>query len=145
MKSIAFNKRAKFDYDIKETFDAGLILEGHEVKSAKSGNVSLVGSYVKVSAKSASLIGAHIGPYKYAPKEDYEPTHSRKLLLNQSEINQLLGKEKGLTILPLEMFITSRGLVKVTIGIGRGRKKEDKREYIKKRDTKREAKNSTDR
>ena len=145
MKSLAFNKRAKFDYDIKDTFDAGLVLEGHEVKSAKSGNVSLAGSYVKISANGASLIGAHIGPYKYAPKEGYEPTHTRKLLLNKSELNQLLGKEKGLTILPLEMFIAGRGLIKIKIGIGRGRKKEDKREYIKTRDSKRETRSTTDR
>lgn len=145
MKSLAFNKRAKFDYDIKDTFDAGLVLEGHEVKSAKSGNVSLTGSYVKVSARGASLVGAHIGPYKYAPKEGYEPTQTRKLLLNKSELNQLMGKEKGLTILPLEMFVAGRGLIKIKIGIGRGRKKEDKREYIKKRDTKREARSKIDR
>ncbi len=145
MKSIAFNKRAKFDYDIKDTFDAGLVLEGHEVKSAKSGNVSLAGSYVKVSPTVVSLIGAHIGPYKYAPHENYDPTHTRKLLLKQSEINQLIGKEKGVTIVPMEMFVTNRGLVKVKLGIGRGRKKEDKREYIKKRDTAREVRKETDR
>src|SRR6476469_10853689 len=145
MKSIAFNKRAKFDYDIKDTFDAGLVLEGHEVKSAKSGNVSLNGSYVKVSASSVSLIGAHIGPYKYAPHETYDPTHTRKLLLKQSEIDQLVGKEKGLTIVPMEMYITGRGFVKIKLGVGRGRKKEDKREYIKTRDNKRENRNNTDR
>jgi SsrA-binding protein len=143
MKSLAFNKRAKFDYDIKDTFDAGLVLSGPEVKAAKEGNVSLAGSYVKVSANGASLIGAHIGPYKYAPVEGYDPTHSRTLLLKQSEINQMLGKEKGLTIVPIEMFVAGRGLVKLKLGIGRGRKKEDKREYIKKRDTKREIKNLT--
>lgn len=145
MKSIAFNKRAKFDYDIKETFDAGLALDGHEVKSAKGGNVSLAGSYVKVSAKGASLIGAHIGPYKYAPVEGYDPTHTRALLLKKSEIDQMLGKEKGVTIVPVEMFVTNRGLVKLKIGIGRGRKKEDKREYLKKRDTDREVRSNTDR
>ena len=145
MKSLAFNKRAKFDYDIKDTFDAGLVLSGPEVKAAKSGNVSLAGSYVKVSASGAFLIGAHIGPYKYAPVEGYDPTHSRKLLLQQSEINQLLGKEKGLTIVPIEMFVGGRGLVKMRVGVGRGRKKTDKREYIKKRDTEREARGKTDR
>lgn len=142
MKSLAFNKRAKFDYDIKDTFDAGLVLTGPEVKAAKEGNVSLAGSYVKVSASGVKLVGAHIGPYKYAPVEGYDPTHSRTLLLKQSEINALLGKEKGVTIVPIEMFIGQRGLVKMKIGVGRGRKKEDKREYIKKRDTKREIKNS---
>lgn len=145
MKSIAFNKRAKFDYDITETFDAGLVLEGHEVKSAKTGNVSLTGSYVKVSANGVSLIGAHIGPYAYAPHDDYDPTHTRTLLMKQSEIDGLLGKEKGVTVVPMEMYQTNRGLIKIKIGIGRGRKKEDKREYIKTRDTKRELRGNTDR
>ena len=145
MKSIAFNKRARFDYDITETFDAGLVLEGHEVKSAKTGNVSLAGSYVKVSAHGASLIGAHIGPYAYAPQDNYEPTRTRTLLMKQSEINGLLGKEKGVTVVPIEMYATNRGLIKLKIGIGRGRKKEDKREYIKTRDTKRELRHTTDR
>lgn len=145
MKSLAQNKRAKFDYDIKDTFDAGLVLEGREVKSAKDGNVSLTGSYVKVSATGASLVNAHIGPYKYAPQEGYEPTQSRKLLLNKRELNQLLGKEKGTVIIPLEMFIGPRNLVKLKIGVGRGRKKTDKREYIKERDTKRETRKATDR
>ncbi len=145
MKSLAQNKRAKFDYDIKDTFDAGLVLEGREVKSAKDGNVSLTGSYVKVSATGASLVNAHIGPYKYAPQEGYEPTQSRKLLLNKRELNQLLGKEKGTVIIPLEMFIGPRNLVKLKIGVGRGRKKTDKREYIKERDIKRETRKATDR
>ncbi|HEX3100052.1 MAG TPA: SsrA-binding protein SmpB [Patescibacteria group bacterium] len=145
MKSLAFNKRAKFDYDIKETFDAGLVLDGGEVKAVKEGNTSLAGSYVKVSANSATLTGAHIGPYKYAKKDDYDPTHDRKLLLKKSELAQMIGKEKGLTIVPMEIFVTNRGLVKVRIGIGRGRKKEDKREYIKNRDSAKEMRSSTDR
>lgn len=145
MKSLAFNKRANFDYDIKETFDAGLVLEGREVKSVKGGNVSLAGSYIKVNANGATLINAHIGPYKYAPTEGYDPTHSRTILLKQKELNQLLGKEKGTTIVPLEIFIGSRSLVKLKIGVGYGRKKQDKREYIKTRDTKRETHAATDR
>lgn len=145
MKSLALNKRARYDFDIKDTFDAGLVLEGREVKSAKSGNVSLTGSYVKVSPTGATLVNAHIGPYKYAPKENYEPTQSRKILLNKKELNELLGKEKGTIIVPLEIFIGPRNLVKLKIGVGRGRKQQDKREYIKERDTKREAQRSTDR
>jgi SsrA-binding protein len=145
MKSLAFNKRAKFDYDIKDTFDAGLVLDGAEVKSVKEGNTSLAGSYVKVNASGATLTGAHIGPYKYAKQDGYEPTRDRKLLLKKSEIDQMIGKEKGLTIVPMELFVTNRGLVKVKIGIGRGRKKEDKRDYIKNRDTEREARRTTDR
>jgi SsrA-binding protein len=144
MKSLAFNKRAKFDYDITDTFDAGLVLEGREVKSAKTGNVSLAGSYVKISARGATLVNAHIGPYKYAPTEDYNPTKDRQVLLNKKELNQLLGKEKGTIIVPMEIFIGPKNLVKLKIGVGRGRKKQDKREYIKTRDDKRETTKHTD-
>ncbi|QQS22694.1 SsrA-binding protein SmpB [bacterium] len=145
MKSLAVNKRARFDYDIKDTFDAGLVLEGREVKSAKTGNVSLTGSYLKVNAKGATLVGAHIGAYKYAPVEDYDPTQERQVLLNKKELNQLLGKDKGSIIVPLEIYIGPRNLIKLKIGVGFGRKKQDKREYIKTRDAKREANSNTDR
>ncbi len=140
MKTFADNRRAHFDYDIKETLTAGMVLTGPEVKSVKGGNVSLTGAYVSVSASGASLINAHIGPYKYAPDEKYNPTRSRGLLLKKQEINQLLGKEKGLTIIPLDIFQGARGLVKIRIGLGKSRKKTDKREYIKKRDSQKEIK-----
>lgn len=144
MKIFAKNNRAHFDYDIKSTFSAGMVLTGAEVKSIKNGNTSLTGSYVTVSPGAVSLINCHIGPYKYARNEGYNPTQSRKLLLNRSEINQLLGKEKGLTIVPLEIFEGSHNLVKIRIGLGKARKKIDKREYIKKRDTAREIRGATD-
>lgn len=140
MASLAQNRKALYDYDIKETFDAGLVLSGAEVKSAKKGNVSLQGSYAKVSPDAVYLIGAHIGPYEYAKNEGYEPTQTRKLLLKKSQINSLVGKEKGLVLVAMEMYDT-RGLVKVKLGLGRARKKIDKREYIKTRDTKREIRN----
>ena len=143
MKILADNRRARFDYDIKETLSAGLVLNGAEVKSAKGGNVSLAGAYVTVSPGRATLINCHIGPYKYAPNEKYNPTHSRQLLLNKSEINQLLGKEKGLVIIPLEIFIGNRGLVKIKIGLGKARKKSDKREYIKEREDRKSIKEFT--
>jgi SsrA-binding protein len=142
MKILADNKRARFDYDIKENFSAGLVLSGAEVKSAKGGNVSLAGSYVTVFPKGASLINCHIGPYKYAPDEKYLPTKPRQLLLNKSEINKLLGKEKGLVIIPLEIFQGNRGLLKIRIGLGKARKKADKREYIQKREAQKEIRNS---
>ncbi len=138
MKILAKNTRANFDYDIKSAFTAGIVLSGAEVKSVKNGNVSLTGSYVTVSQGAVSLINCHIGPYKYSANEGYNPTASRKLLLNKSEINQLLGKEKGLTIVPLEIFQAARGLIKIKIGLGKARKKTDKREYIKKRESSRE-------
>jgi SsrA-binding protein len=138
MALIAKNKRATFDYDIKDTFDAGLVLSGAEVKSAKAGNLSMTGSYVTVAQNGANLVALHIGPYPYAPNEGYNPTRTRQLLLNKSELNSLMGKEKGLAIIPLEIFHNSRGLVKVKIGLGRPRKKEDKRDYLKKREDIRE-------
>ena len=135
---LAENKRAKFDYDIKETFVAGLVLSGAEVKSVKAGNVSLTGAYATVSTQGASLLNCHIGPYKYAKNEVYSPTQTRKLLMNKKEISQLLGKEKGLVIVPLEIFQTKQGWLKLKLGLGKARKKQDKREYIKKRDTQKE-------
>ena len=143
MPAIAKNSRAFYDYDIKDTFDAGLVLTGPEVKSVKNGNISLTGSYVSVGPSGAHLINAHIGPYKYAPSEGYDPTHSRRLLLNKREINSLLGKEKGLTIIPLEVYVGRGGRLKLKIGLGRGRKKQDKRAYIKKRESLKEARAAT--
>lgn len=144
MKTLAKNSKAVFDYDIKDTFEAGLVLAGNEVKSVKQGNVSLTGSYVKVGSKGAQLVNCHIGPYKYAPSETYNPTRSRGLLLQKKEIKSLLGSEKGMTIIPLEIFEAGKGLIKIRIGVGRARKKTDKREYIKKRDTKREIRKNID-
>jgi SsrA-binding protein len=138
MKILAENRRAKFDYDIKDTLVAGLSLSGPEVKSVKQGNLSLTGSYVTISAAGAALVNCHIGPYKYAPNEKYDPTQTRRLLLNQKEIDSLLGKEKGLVIIPLEIFSTGRGWLKLKIGVGKARKKTDKREYIKKRESQKE-------
>ena len=142
MKILADNRRATFDYDIKETFVAGLILSGAEVKSVKNGNVSLTGAYVTASPGKAALINCHIGPYKYARTDGYEPTQTRKLLLKQKEISQLIGKEKGLVIVPLEVFQTKQGWIKIKLGIGKARKKRDKREHIKKREVNREIKES---
>lgn len=141
-KALADNRRARFDYDIKETYVAGLVLSGPEVKSVKQGNVSMNGAYVTVVTGEINLINCHIGPYKYASQPSYDPTHTRKLLLKKSEINQLLGKEKGLTIIPLEIFQGHRGLLKINIGLGKARKKTDKREYIKKRDAQKEIRQS---
>lgn len=138
MPILAKNPRALYDYDIKDTFDAGLILTGPEVKATKQGNVSLKGSYVNVDTLGAYLLNCHIGPYQYAKNQGYDPTHTRKLLLTKAEIRSLLGKEKGLVIVPLEIYQGRRGLLKIKIGLGRGRKKRDKREYLKNKDTKKE-------
>ena len=148
MKVLAENRKAKFEHDILEKFEAGLVLLGQEVKSIKTGRISIKGSYVvlRQSAKGVLpevyLVGANIPPYqpKNAPK-DYEPERSRKLLLTKSEIKHLIGKtkEKGLTLIPLRMY-TKRSKIKLEFGIAKGRKKADKRELIKKREAERELK-----
>jgi len=134
------NKKAYFDYAIQETFEAGIVLLGHEVKAVKSGKASIVGSYVKMYDNEAWLVGAQINPYqeKNTPKE-YDPQRNRKLLLAKKEIKMFLGKakEKGLTIVPLKLY-NKGGKIKVAIALAKSKKAPDKRETIKKRDVERE-------
>lgn len=140
MKILAENRKAYFNYQILEKFEAGIVLNGQEVKSIKGGRASLRGSYVVLRGEELFLIGANIPPYqpKNAPP-DYEPERSRKLLLNKSEIKHLIGKvkERGLTLLPLKVY-TKNAKIKLEFGIAKGRKKADKRELIKKREADRE-------
>ncbi len=142
MGVLAKNKRAYFDYDILEEYEAGLVLKGFEVKSIKTGHVSLKGSYVTVKlAKNNKnpevyLINAHVSLYKHAGKmPNYNPTRSRKLLLNKKEIRYLIGKkvEKSLTLIPLRLY-TKHNLIKLSFALARGKKKRDKREVIKRRE-----------
>ena len=139
-KLLVENKRARYDYQILESYEAGLALRGYEVKAIKTGHVSLKGSYVVIKNNEAYLINAFIPPYQPAntPKE-YNPKRSRKLLLKQSEIKALIGKskQKGLTLIPLKLY-TKRGKVKLEFGTGKGKRKQDKREEIKKREAERE-------
>lgn len=139
MSTIVTNKRARFDYEILETYEAGIVLTGQEVKSVRGGNVSLAGAFVTIRENEAWLTNAHIGAFaKAGPITGYDPTRSRKLLLNRREIATLLGKRKqvGLTLLPLSLY-TKRNRLKLEIGLARGKKKYEKREHIKKRDTER--------
>jgi SsrA-binding protein len=139
MEILAKNKQARFDYEIERELEAGIVLTGQEVKSVKMGDVSLKGAHVTIHGGEAFLVNAHVSPYKYAGSlQGYEPTRSRKLLLKKDEISRLIGKfkEQGMAVVPLE-FYTKRGLVKVRLGIGRGKKKYDKRESIKKREDER--------
>ena len=140
MKILAENRKAKFDYQILERLEAGLILNGQEVKSIKSGKASLKSSFIVFKKTEPYLINTDILPYqpKNAPK-DYDSTRARKVLLKKKEINYLLGKsqQKGLTIVPLKLY-TTRGKIKVEIAVGKGKHKADKRETIKKRETERE-------
>ncbi len=134
------NKKARYDYEILDTFEAGLVLEGQEVKSVRTGHLSLKGAFVTFYGNDAFLSNVHITKYKFAGTiTNYDPERNRKLLLKRKEIDYLRGKalEKGLTIVPLSVYNKGRH-IKVEIGIGKGKKKHDKRETIKKRELKRE-------
>jgi SsrA-binding protein len=140
MSVLAENKKAYFNYRILEKFEAGISLIGKEVKSIKTRGLNLAGSYVIVRNGEAFWVGAKISPYqpKNAPP-DYNPERSRKLLLKKSELKELIGKanQRGLTLLPLKVY-TTKGKIKLDFGVGKGLKKADKRELIKKRETQRE-------
>jgi SsrA-binding protein len=140
MRSIAENRDAQRKYHILETLEAGIVLSGHEVKSARRGAVSLRGAFVVLKGDEPYLVNAHIGSFqpKNAPA-DYEPTQSRKLLLHAREIKRILGKRagEGLTLVPLRLY-TSRGKLKVAVGIARSKSKADQRETLKKKDAERE-------
>lgn len=141
MHEYAKNRRALFDYEILETYDAGIELKGHEAKAVKSGRVTIAGAYAALKNSEAFLINADIPPYQPAnTPSGYDPKRTRKLLLNRAEIKELSGRtrEKGLTLVPLSVY-NKRRFVKVKIGLGRAKKKKDKRETIKKRDAEREA------
>lgn len=149
MPILAINKRANYDYEITGKYEAGLVLFGHEVKSIKTGHVSLKGSFVTVkhSGKNPEvyLTNAHIPKYeKSSTVENCDPYRSRKLLLKKNEIKHLIGKKQveGLTLVPLKLY-TKHNLIKLEFGIGRGKKKHDKRELIKKRDTDRKIRTLT--
>lgn len=140
MAALVQNRKAYFNYEIAEKIEAGIELFGFEVKSIKNGRASLDGAYVSMSDKEAFLVGANVSPYQ--PKNtptNYDPKRPRKLLLTKKEIGRLTGmqKERGLTIVPISMYSKGK-LIKVEIGIARGKKKYDKRETIKKRDTQRD-------
>jgi len=140
MPTLAENKKVRFDYEVLETFDAGLELHGLEVKSLKGKQGSLEGAYVIVRGGEVYLIGAHIPPYQ--PKntpENYDSYRNRKLLLTKKEIQELIGKEKrvGLTIVPISLY-TKGNKIKLKIAVAKGKKKYDKRQTIKKRDIERD-------
>ena len=135
----ASNKKVFHDFEILQKIEAGISLFGSEVKSVRSGAISLKGSYITIHNNEAYLTGATISAYKYAPKESHKTDRSRKLLLSKSELRRLIGKkeEQGLTIVPLSVYTGARGKIKVEIAIARGKRQYDKRETIKKRDTER--------
>lgn len=139
MSTLLNNKKARFDYDILDTFEAGLVLAGHEVKAIKAGKAKLDGSYVVVRGGEAFLLGSSVSPYQAAnTPEDYDPERTRKLLLSKKELKELetKGEQAGLTIVPIRLYNAGRH-IKLEIGLGRGKKQTDKRETIKDRESKR--------
>lgn len=133
------NKRANFDYAISETFTAGLVLTGTEIKSLRQGKASLVDTFCYVNNGEVWVKNMYIAEYFYGTYNNHVARRDRKLLLTRKEINKLekAGKETGFTIVPLKLFINDRGLAKIIIGIGRGKKEYDKRQSIKEREDKR--------
>lgn len=133
------NRRANFDYAISETFTAGIVLTGTEIKSIRQGKASLVDTFCYVSSCEVWIKNMYVAEYFYGTYNNHQTRRDRKLLLSRKEINKLqkASKENGMTIVPLRIFINDRGLAKVVIGLGRGKKEYDKRQSIKEREDKR--------
>ena len=138
-RSICKHRRARFDYQIEETFEAGIALLGSEVKSLREGRANLVDSYARISDGEVFLMKVHIAPYEWANRENHDPVRPRKLLLHRSEIRRLTGKlhERGWTLIPLELYFEG-GRAKVELALARGKKRHDKREAIAKRESDRQ-------
>ena len=139
---VATNRQAHFNYFISDKFEAGLVLSGSEVKSIREGRVNLKDAYVRIFNGEAYVVGMHISPYSHIERSDsFDPTKSRKLLLHKQEIVKLaaLTSIKGFTCIPLSIYF-KRGIVKLEIGIGKGKKEHDKRQSIKEKVHKREMK-----
>jgi SsrA-binding protein len=136
MPALSDNRKVYYEYDLMERFEAGIVLSGQEVKSSKSGRISIKGSFITAKGNELFLTNANIPPYPHAGVlKNYDPTRPRKLLLKKNEINHLVGKIKiqGLTIVPLKVY-TKKRLIKLELSVARGKKKYDKREAIKKRE-----------
>ena len=135
-KAVATNRKAYHDYFIDEKFEAGIMLQGTEVKSLREGRVNLQDSYASVKGDEVFLHHCHISPYSHGNIMNHEPLRTRKLLLHRKEIDKLLGKTKqqGLTLIPLRIYFSKRGLAKVELGLAKGKKQHDRRESIKTRE-----------
>jgi SsrA-binding protein len=138
-KVVATNRRARHDYDILETFEAGLVLQGTEVKSLRAGQVTFKDSYATIQNSEAWLVGCHISPYRQGGYANHDPERRRKLLLHRREVNRLFGKtaERGLTIVPLRLYFKD-GRAKLEVGLARGKRVHDKRAALRERETRRE-------
>jgi SsrA-binding protein len=144
IKVVATNRKASFEYFLLEKFEAGLSLQGSEIKSIRAGQISLVESYIEIESGQAWLRGAHIAPYEHAGIFNHDPLRARRLLLNKKEIRQLYNsvRQKGMTIVPTRVYI-KEGRAKIEIALARGKKLHDKREIIAKRDAERDSERET--
>ena len=137
--TVALNRRARHDYAIEQTIEAGLVLTGTEIKSIRAGRANLAEAYARIDGDEAWLIGAHIAPYAEGNRWNHEPTRTRKLLLHRDQIAELIGRTqaKGFTLVPLRLYLRD-GMAKLEIGIARGKKTHDKRRAIAERDARRD-------
>ena len=139
-KTISLNRRARHEFAIDDTVEAGLVLTGTEIKSIRAGKVNLADAFARIERGEAWLIGAHIAPWEGGNRLNHEPKRDRKLLLHRAQIDELLGKtkSKGLTIVPLRLYIDTRGKAKLELGLGKGKQLHDRRRDIADRDAKRD-------
>jgi SsrA-binding protein len=139
-KNIAINRRARHDYFIEETFEAGIVLTGTEVKSLRLGKGNLQDSYALIKNNEIFLLNCHISPYDFGNRFNHEPLRTRKLLMHRDEIRKLFAKtrEKGLTLVPLQMYFDEKNRVKLELALAKGKKLYDKRDDIAERDAARE-------
>jgi SsrA-binding protein len=139
-ETVALNRKARHNYLITDTFEAGIVLTGTEIKSIRAGKANLSDAYARVERGEAWLVGAHIAPFEQGNRYNHEPRRDRKLLLHRAEIDQLMGRAaaKGLTVVPLRLYISDRGRAKVELGLGRGKQLHDRRRDIAERQSKRD-------
>ena len=139
-ETVAVNRRARHEYEITDTFEAGIVLTGTEIKSIRAGKANLADAYARVENGEAWLIGAHIAPYEAGNRYNHEPKRDRKLLLRRSEIHELMGRAsaKGLTVVPLRLYLTAKGRAKIELGLARGKQLHDRRRSIAEREMRRE-------
>jgi len=138
-KTVATNRKAKFEYFLLENFEAGISLKGSEIKSIRSGQVSIAEAYIQTNGEQAWLINSHIAPYDPASRENHDPKRKRQLLLNKKEIRKIWQeiRSKGLTVIPTELYL-KEGLAKLNIALAKGKRLYDKRQEIAKKDYQRE-------
>src|SRR5450759_3457736 len=138
--TVALNRKARHDYTIDDTFEAGLVLFGTEIKSIRAGKASLSDAYVRIENREAWLIGMHVAPWETSGRFNHETKRTRKLLLHRAQITQLLTKtkQKGQTMVPLRLYVTGRGRCKVEVALARGKQLHDRRRDIADRDSRRD-------